>query len=142
MGGFIEYVADFIRATGQILSPTKSNITASSKWVGEALVDRWKKKGILISFKDKVKALGVGLGAGVRRNAGVMRTRLSNFMTRFTRIRRLRKVGVDTARLVRTGLRAMTYSNAILGVPCGLFKTQRQTAFAAAAPGLAWVART
>ena len=71
----------------------------------------------------------------MRRNAGVMRTRLSNFMARVTRFRRLRKVGVNTARLVRTGLRAVTYSNAILGVPCGLLRAQRQTAAAASAPG-------
>lgn len=51
-----------------------------------------------------------------------MRTRLTNFMARVTRFRGLRKVGVDTARLVRTGLRAITYSNAIMGVPCGLLR--------------------
>ena len=51
-----------------------------------------------------------------------MRTRLTNFMARVTRFKRLRKVGVNTARLVRTGLRAITYSNAIMGVPCGLYE--------------------
>ena len=44
-------------------------------------------------------------------------------------------MGVNTARLVRTGLRAITDSNAIMGVPCGLLKAQRQTAAAASAPG-------
>ena len=65
MGGFIEYIADFITDTKQALSTTKSNVTASSKWVGDALVERWKKKGILIHFQKRVKALGVGKGAGV-----------------------------------------------------------------------------
>ena len=71
----------------------------------------------------------------MRRNATVMRTRLTNFMARVNRFRRLRKVGVDTARLVRTGMRAITYSNAIMGVPCVLLRAQRQTAAAASAPG-------
>ena len=135
MGGFIENVADSVTDARQALSATKCNVAASSKWVGEAVVKRWKKKGILIHFQHRVKALGVGLGAGVRRNAAVMRTRLTNFMARVTRFRRRRKVGVNTARLVRTGMRAITYSNAIMGVPCGLLRAQRQTAAAAAAPG-------
>ena len=49
MGGFIEYVADFISSTRQVLSTTKSNVTASSRWVGMALVARWKRQGISIS---------------------------------------------------------------------------------------------
>ena len=102
MGGFIEYVADFISETKQALSTTKSNVTASTKAVGDALVERWKKGGIIIHYLHRVKALGVGMGAGVRRNATVMRTRLSNFMARVVRFRRLRKVGVNTARLMRT----------------------------------------
>ena len=89
----------------------------------------------MIHYKEKVKALGVGLGVGVRRNVGVMKSRLANFCARISRFRRLRKVGVDTARLVRTGLRTVTYSNVILGVPCGLLRSQRQAISAAAAPG-------
>ena len=38
MGGFIEYIADFITGTKQALSDVKSNVTASSRQVGEALV--------------------------------------------------------------------------------------------------------
>ena len=44
MGGFIEYVADFITDTKQALSTTKSASTDSSRVVGEELVARWKKK--------------------------------------------------------------------------------------------------
>ena len=135
MGGFVEHVANFITDAKQALSTTTSNVTASNKWVGDALVERWKKQGILIHFKHSVKALGGGLGAGERRNASVMRTRLSNFMARVSRFRRFRKLGVNTARLMRTGLRAITYSNAIMGSPFGLLTAQRQTAAAVAAPG-------
>jgi len=141
MGGFIEYIADFIAGTKQALSDTKSNVTSSSRQVGEALVTRWKKNGIIIHFQLRVKALGVGFGAGVRRNATVMRARLRNFVARVTRFRRLRKVGMNTARLMRTGMRAITYSNAIMGVPCGLLRAQRQTAAVVSAPGPAPVAR-
>lgn len=99
---------------------------------------RWSKDG-KARHADPLQAQrqssGGRLGAGVRRNATVMRTRLSNFMARVSRFRRLRKVGVNTARLVRTGMRAITYSNTIMGVPCGLLKAQRQTAAAASAPG-------
>ena len=128
-------MATFIADTKEALSATICNVAASSKSVGEAIVKRWKDKGIIIHFALRVKALGVGLGAGVRRNATVMQTRLTNFMARVTRFRRLKKVGVNTARLVRTGLRAITYSNAIMGAPCGLLRAQRQTVAAASAPG-------
>ena len=60
------------------------------------------------------------MGVGVRRNATIMRTRLTNFMARVTRFRRLRKAGVNKA---------------IMGVPCGLLRAERQTAAAASAPG-------
>ena len=57
---FIEYIADCVSNTGQVLSTTKLNVTASSKKVGEALVARWKKEGLSITFQSKVKALRVG----------------------------------------------------------------------------------
>ena len=142
MGGFIEYIADFIAETKQALSTTKSNLTASSKGVGEALIARWNKKGIIIHFQQRVKALGVGMGAGVRRNATVMRTRLTNFTARIARFRRLRKVGVNTARLVRTGMRAITYSNAITGSRAGSSEPRGRRRLLHRPRGLALVVRT
>ena len=47
----------------------------------------------------------------------------------------LKKVGVSTARLVRTGLRAMTYGSEILGVPDGMLNSQRQLVAAITAQG-------
>ena len=81
-----------------------------------------------------MKALGAGLGAGVRRNMTVMHERFRRYRSRVARFRRLKKVGVNTARLVRTGIRAMTYGSAITGVPNGLLRAQRQTV-AMTAPG-------
>ena len=60
----------------------------------------------------------------------VLRERYHKYRQRIPKFRRLRKVGVDTARLVRTGMRAMTY-----GSPDGLLRGQRQTVAAITAPG-------
>ena len=82
-----------------------------------------------------MKALGVGLAAGVRRNMTVMRGRLNNYASRLGHFRRLQRAGVSIARLVRTGLRAMTYGQAVLGVSCSFLKAQRQVVAAAVSPG-------
>ena len=64
MGGFIEHVAQFITQTGQKLSTTKSNVTSFNKWVGEALVARWRKSGITVQFKKKGQSVGSGSRSG------------------------------------------------------------------------------
>ena len=115
LGGFIETVASFIEDTKQKLSKTKSLLTASTKKIGDLLCCRWKENGILIIFRKKTKALGVGLGAGVRRNVDVAKGRLQGYSARVARFRRLRKIGIDTARLLHTGLKAMTYVAYIMG---------------------------
>ena len=94
-----------------------------------------EEKGILIKFRRNVKAFGVGLGAGIRRNVAVARGRLQGYSARVARFRRLRKIGIDTARLLRTGLKAMTYGASIMGVADGMLRSQRQVASAIAAPG-------
>ena len=79
LGGFIETVAEFVSGTGQELSKTKSLVTATTTKIGEELCSRWKGKDIHITFRKKVKALGVGLGAGIRRNVSVARGRLQGY---------------------------------------------------------------
>ena len=71
LGGFIEVIAEFVESTDQELSPSKSLCTASTKELAMALVKRWRAKGIYIQWKKQVKALGVGLAAGRRRNVAV-----------------------------------------------------------------------
>ena len=86
-------------------------------------------------YAKKVKALGVGLGAGVRRNVDVMRHRLKTMKKRVPRFRRLRKLGISTSRLLRTGAKAaMTYGQALIGVSNSLLRDQRRTAAAISAP--------
>ena len=121
--------------TGQELSRTKSLCTASSGQLGSELCSKWKKAGIDIQYKQRVRALGVGLGAGRRRNMSILKLRRWNYRSRISRFRRLKAVGVNTARLVRTGIRALTYGSSITDVPNGLMHGQRQTVAAMTAPG-------
>ena len=93
------------------------------------------KAGIRIQLSNRVRALGVGLGAGVRRNMTILKKRYHNYKARIGRFRKLRAAGVDTARLVRTGIRAMTYGSSVTGVPTGMLQNQRRTVGAMAAPG-------
>ena len=90
LGGFIEYVAKFIGETQQELSKVKSFCSASCREVGEKLCRRWAVSGIIIKYVNKVKALGVGLGAGRRRNMKVVRSRLVAYSKRIPGFRRLR----------------------------------------------------
>ena len=142
LGGFIEHIADFIGETGQELSHTKSFCTSSEKKVGEDLCVRWEAVGIGIKHKKRVRVLGAGAGASRRRNMRVLRLRHLNYRKRIGRFRRLRAAGVNTARLVRTGIRALTYGSSITGVPDSLLQNQRRTVGAIAAPGAGLEAKT
>ena len=87
---------------------------------------RWTAHGI--KFCERVKALGVGMAAGCRRNMEVLTKRLRTFAARTSRYRRLRKAGVDTARILRTGMRGMTYGQSVSGVSDTMLHRQRVTA--------------
>jgi len=66
LGAFVEGIANFIKGTGQALSKTKCVCTTTTKELGDMLETRWKD--LQIKAVKRVKALGVGLGAGIRRN--------------------------------------------------------------------------
>ena len=79
----------------------------------------------------RVTSLGCGLGAGSWRNAGVARMRLHAFRKRRSRFQTLRRAGVDTARLIRTGgSAAMTYGQAVMGVSDSVLLLQRRAVVA------------
>ena len=101
LSGFTEIVATRIAADGMEVSGTKSVISASHGQLGEVLMARLGRHGI--KHAARVKSLGVGLGAGTRQNTQVMKTRLKNFSNRLPRFAALRRAGIDTAKLVRTG---------------------------------------
>ena len=90
-----------IHGDGMEVSKTKSVVSASNVRLADALMLRLDTHGVKYSLK--VKSLGVGLAAGVRRNTGVLKSRLQKFRQRIPRFQALRRVGVDTARVVRTG---------------------------------------
>ena len=88
-----------------------------------------------VQFNMKNKSLGTGLGSGVRRNALVINTRLKRFRQRLGRYRLLRKAGVDTSRVLRTGgVAALTFGQSPLGVSPSILVQQRRVVEAAAAP--------
>jgi hypothetical protein len=65
----------------------------------------------------------------------VLRERLKKFKGRLRHYRKLRRSGVDTARLFRTGGKAaMTYGEGIMGVSNSLLRDQRRAAAAATSP--------
>ena len=91
----------------------------------------------MIVFLDRapVPEVRVGLGAGVRRNTGVLKARLKKFKQRIPHFQALRRVGVDTARVVRAGgTAAMTHGEASSGVSPSMLLAQRRAATAAGAP--------
>ena len=102
LGGFITIIVAGFRANRFELSGTKSLVTAATDELGEAMAALWLERGIFIKYAKKVKTLGVGLGAGVRRNVDIMQQRLRTMKKRVPRCRRLRKLAISTSRLLRT----------------------------------------
>lgn len=65
----------------------------------------------------------------------VLRERLSKFKGRLKRFRKLRRHGIDSAMLFRTGGKAaMTFGQGIMGVSNSLLRDQRRTAAVATSP--------
>ena len=98
---FVHHVCDRMLKDLLEVSKTKSMCTASSHAVGAALSRALTRHAIRFAYR--VKSLGVGLGAGTRRNSKVIKQRLKAFVMRLPRFQRLRMAGVGTARLLRTG---------------------------------------
>ena len=108
--------------------------TASSDDLWHKMADKWSEYGI--NYQRFVKSLGVGMGAGVRRNSRVMKKRFATFKLRIPLFRRLRLANVDQAKIIRTGGKAaIVYGQAILGVPNVLLRQQRVAVGKAAAKG-------
>ena len=90
-----------------------------------------------ITFVQKAKALGSRMAAGVRRNAKVFKDRLMMVSKKRSRYRLLRKAGVGTANLMRTGgVASMYHGSEVMGVSPSLLRSQRVTASAMMAPAI------
>ena len=98
---FTQAACDGIVAAGGEISPTKSVCTATSPSLAHRIVTGLVKHKIMPVIR--AKSLGFGMAAGVRRNAKVINQRLKEYKARIPRFRMLRAMGVDTARLNRTG---------------------------------------
>ena len=84
----------------------------------------------------RTKSLGVGLAAGVRRNAMVVNKRLKEYKKRLPRFRMLKQAGVNTNKLNRTGgAAALTWGQEALGVPPATLLQQRRAVMAAGNTG-------
>ncbi|HUU60977.1 MAG TPA: reverse transcriptase domain-containing protein, partial [Acidimicrobiia bacterium] len=132
--GFVTMVCRRLVEDRLELSKTKCKLTASTDKVGAMVAIPLSGYGI--TYERRVKALGAGLGGGRRRHMGVVAARLQAFQRRGSRYRALRRAGVNTARLLRTGgTSAMCYGIAIQGVSPYMLLRQRRAASAASAPG-------
>ena len=110
-------------------SETKNACTASRPRMGHAIVRALP--GLAISYHHRVVSLGSGLGAGVRRNVQPLVKRHTKFVKRRGRFRMLRRAGVRTDRLLRTGgTAALQYGQAVTGVSPALLLRQRRAAAA------------
>lgn len=133
LGGFFLAVCRGVTAAGMEISAKKSVCLASTRGLGEQLQRELSEFGV--KFVLKAKALGSGLGAGVKRNVLVLTQRLKQFKTRKSRYRLLKRAGVDTPNLLRTGgLSAETYGSEVMGVAPTMLLNQRRTAAVMAAP--------
>ena len=118
------------------VSDTKNYVLASRPTVGRSIEAGLKQWGV--RWTSTAKVLGVGVGAGAIRCARFIERRLTDFGRTVGRHRRLRRVGIDTARLVKTGgVQRMAYGEEVMGVASGTLHRQRRKAAAAALPGVA-----
>ena len=84
-------------------------------------------EGLTISVASRVTSLGSGLGAGCRRNMKQVAKRLRAFKRRKFMFKRLRRAGVRTDRLMRTGgIAFLTFGQRALGVSSSLLLDQRR----------------
>ena len=115
------------------LSTGKCLCTASAASLGHQIVDGMRRHSI--RYADRVKSLGVGLGAGVRRNTSVQASRFRQFAGRLRRFAALLLSKVSVASVLRTGgTSALTYGDDVLGVSSSTLLARRRAVAAAISP--------
>ena len=104
-----------LEGVGMILSRTKNKVLATRKRVGMEIQEGLKEWNVRYSVTAKM--LGVGAAAAVRRTTTVLVERIAAFARRRGQFAKLRKVGVDVARLLRTGgLAGAQFGQAAAGI--------------------------
>lgn len=99
--GFLKSVCVGIKAAGGGVSATKSVCLASKPSLAAEIAMELRVHGVLPVIRTE--SLGVGLAAGMRRNAMVVNNRLKEYKKRLPRFRMLKQAGVNTNKLNRTG---------------------------------------
>ena len=114
-----------LERAGFEVSRKKGIVSASLVWIGKLLVKLLAKYRVRVEMAFRF--LGADSGGGRRRGAKVLTARLVRFRARRRRYQMLRRAGVRTARLVRTGGKAaMVYGQNVMGVSNGLLQRQRR----------------
>ena len=90
-----------LRGIRMLFSDTKNVICASTEKVAGSI--RGKLHGITVRVAGRAVSLGSGIGGGTRRNVRQLNKRLKAFRARVPRFKALRRCGVRTDRLLRTG---------------------------------------
>ena len=135
--GYLRLVCRMIEEMGMEVSRTKSVCTASYPKLGRGIAAELTEYGI--TYVDRAKSLGAGLGGGTRRNTIVQRKRLTALQARIASFRKLRAMAIDTAKLLRTGGNSgLNYDAAITGVPPTTLHQQRITCAIIQSPVAGW----
>ena len=133
ISGFAQSVMKRIEEDGMEVILVKSLISASQPSLADKVASNLGKTKLTVAHR--VKSLGVGLAAGTARNVRVQNDRLKKFKLRIPRFRLLRKAGVDTARIYRTGGgAALMHGLHTNGVSPSTLLSQRRVATAASSP--------
>lgn len=112
--GFVLHACKAVIAAGMEISAKKSVCFATMDDLGKQLQADMAEFGL--TFVRKAAALGAGLGAGVRRGWIVLNHRLKHFKESKSSYQCLKRLGSDTASLLRTGgTSALTYGSAVMG---------------------------
>ena len=112
----VRIFTETIQEAGMSFSDTKNVVCASNDGIAKRI--KAKLRGIKVKVARRVVSLGSGTGGGTRRNVTQMNKRLGAFRARIPRFKALRRSGVRTDRLLRTGgMRPLLLGRRHLGCP-------------------------
>ena len=113
--GVTHMVCNALTAIGLTMSAVKNVVLASSSKLGTALQEKLALWGV--RYRTVARMLGVGAAAGIRRVASVATQRFVAFARRRGQFGKLRRLGVNVAKLLATGGNAATeYGQECFGV--------------------------
>ena len=122
-----------LQALGLRLSESKCKVMASSDCVAADVAHKLRMFGFKAA--KRARSLGVGLGAGVRRNTQVQASRFKAFKRRLGKFVALLRSGVNVARILRTGgTAALRFGDFVIGVAPSVLRDRRRVVAAAAMP--------